>query len=102
MVEAHQARHRQVVGPGDLAQGLALPDGVLAGTGNNFDRFLFRLGHREHGVRRQLQRFTKLHMIGIAEAVQGDQIARTDLIPHRDLTERLPFTHPVTPRPGRG
>ena len=73
---------------------------MLAGTRDHFDRRLFRLGDREDSVRRQLQRFTKLHMVSIAEAVQSDQIARTDLVAHSNFTQRLPFTHPVTPRPG--
>ena len=72
----------------------------MAGTGDDVDRCLFGLGGRENGIRRQLQRFAQLHMIGIAEAVQRDQIARTDLIFHGDFSERLSLTHPVTPRPG--
>ena len=95
-VEINQGGHGNLIGAGDLGEGLTSGHGVrfsvwvgINGRGLGLRHWLW-LG--KHGRCGQLQRLAKLNMISALKAVDGDQIPFTDAILSRNATKGVsPF-----------
>ena len=98
LVDADQAGHRQLVGLGDLREGLPFGNGVFRGSRDRgYSHGLEgRTGH--HGIAGKSQGLADLNVVGIAQVVEGHQVATADLVSAGNAAEGFPAVDAMAAR----
>ena len=80
VVDADQSGNRQVVGLGDLGEGLPLGHSVLRGSRDRGYGHRLEAGLWENGITGQFQVLTDFHVVCVAEAIDGHQVSAAHLV----------------------